>query len=248
MKTVGVIPCRYKSVRFPGKPLADILGKPMMWHVYQQALKARTLDALYIATDDERIAAVCRELDLLVLMTGDNHSTGTDRVAECRDMVVADVYVNIQGDEPMIDPSAIDLVVNAIKQCDDPAVMASNAYTPISNPSDAVDTNIVKVSLTAAGNTMAYSRSPIPFPKSGEVRYLRQLGLYAFRRSGLLIFSEHQPGPVERAEGVEMLRFIEHGYHVKMVEVHDESLSVDTESDLHRVRALMGAQVGQPQL
>jgi 3-deoxy-manno-octulosonate cytidylyltransferase (CMP-KDO synthetase) len=239
MSAVGIIPCRYKSARFPGKPLADINGKPMMWHVYQQASKARSLSKVYIATDDERIADACRSLGLSVVMTRPDHVTGTDRVAECVQQVDAEYYVNIQGDEPMIDPAAIDAVTLALKSCSDPQVMATNAYVPIAAPCDAVDTNIVKVLLARDSSALAYSRLPIPYPKGGQVTYLRQLGLYAFRKSGLLLFSEHVPGPVEDAEGVEMLRFLEHGYRVKMVEVADESVSVDTETDLNRVRALM---------
>lgn len=242
MSVVGIIPCRYKSVRFPGKPLADINGKPMMWHVYQQAAKARSLSAVYIATDDDRIADSCKSLGLNVLMTRSDHSTGTDRVAECANFLSAEFYVNIQGDEPMIDPEAIDAVAEAIRDCVDPQVMASNAYVPITSPCDAVDTNIVKVLLAKDSSALAYSRLPIPYPKGGAVTYLRQLGLYAFRKSGLLLFAEHTPGPVEDAEGVEMLRFLEHGYRVRMVEVHDESIPVDTESDLARVRAMMAPQ------
>lgn len=241
MRVVGIIPCRYKSSRFPGKPLADINGKPMMWHVYQQARKSPALSETYIATDDDRIVAACTELGLKVLRTQEDHVTGTDRVAECAAQVDAEIYVNIQGDEPMIEPEAITAVAEAIVRCKDERVMASNAYVPILNPSDAIDTNIVKVTLALDSTAMAYSRMPIPFPKGCEVTFLRQLGLYAFRKSGLLLFAEHNPGPVECAEGVEMLRFVEAGHKVLMVQVKDNSVSVDTETDLTRVRKLMAA-------
>ena len=239
MTTIGIIPCRYQSVRFPGKPLAEINGKPMMWHVYGQALKCPALDAVYIATEDRRIEDSCRELDLNVLMTRSDHPTGTDRVAECVAMVDADFYVNIQGDEPMIDPVAITVVVDSIRASTNPRVVASNAYARIESASDAVDVNNVKVVLAQDGTAMAFSRQPIPYPKGGEVVYLRQLGLYAFRKSALQIFSELIPGPVECAEGVEMLRFVEHGHQVQMIEVQDKSIPVDTEADLQRVRELM---------
>ncbi len=239
MTTIGIIPCRYQSLRFPGKPLAEINGKPMMWHVYGQALKCTALDAVYIATDDRRIEERCRELDLNVLMTRPDHATGTDRVAECVAMVDAEFYVNVQGDEPMIDPAAITAVVESIRASTSPRVVASNAYAAIGSASDAVDVNNVKVVLCRDGTAMAYSRQPIPYPKGGEVTYLRQLGLYAFRKSALQIFSELTPGPVECAEGVEMLRFVEHGHQVQMIEVEDESVPVDTEADLHRVREMM---------
>jgi len=236
MKCVGIVPCRYGASRFPGKSLADIAGKPMMWHVYQQAKKCSLLSDVYIATDDERIQGVAIELGLNVLMTGSDHPTGSDRVAECVEQVDADVYVNIQGDEPMIEPEAITAVADALLHCDDASVIVSNAYTKMNRPSDVVDTNNVKVVLTLSSTAMAYSRTPIPYPKSGEVQYLRQLGLYAFRKSALEIFANTSPGPVEEAENVEMLRFLERGYSVLMVEVDDDSIPVDTPSDLERVR------------
>ncbi|MDP6583010.1 MAG: NTP transferase domain-containing protein, partial [Anaerolineales bacterium] len=127
MKTVGIIPCRYDSQRFPGKPLADINGKPMMWHVYQCSTRSRMLDAVYVATDDYRIKDACEQLDINVILTGSNHETGTDRVAECKALIDADYYVNIQGDEPMLEANAIDTIVEAIQQCKDPMVMAANA-------------------------------------------------------------------------------------------------------------------------
>ena len=243
MMTVGIIPCRYKSLRFPGKALADIHGKPMMWHVYHQSLKASALDAVYIATDDARIRQACEEFGLEVLMTRENHPTGTDRVAECASMIEAEYYINIQGDEPMISSEAIDAVAKAIKTCKDPMVIASNAFVPINSPRAVVDSNIVKVILAMDNTALAYSRQPIPYPKGGECQYLRQLGLYTFSKRGLQIFAKHPPGRMERTEEVEMFRFLEHGYKVLMVEVDDDSIPVDTEADLERVRALMSDQI-----
>ncbi len=239
MKSIGIIPCRYGSQRFPGKPLADLQGKPMMWHVYQQAQKCPLLQEIYVATDDARIEEACKGLDMKVLMTGDEHFTGTDRTAECAEQIDADIYVNIQGDEPLIEPSAITAVTQTLIDCHDPAVMASNAYVPFGNTADVIDNNNVKVVLSAQSRALFYSRLPIPYPKGGPTVYLRQLGLYAFRKSGLQLFAEHSPGPIERAEGVEMLRFLEYGYDVQMVEVDDDSIPVDTEADLERVRNMM---------
>ena len=145
MAIVGIIPCRYGAVRFPGKSLADILGKPMMWHVYQQALKAVSLDAVYIATDDGRIRSACDDLGLNVVMTRSDHASGTDRVAECAGLIDAEVYVNVQGDEPMIDPLAIDAVARGVVDSGNPATIASNGYNEMSDPTDVVDTNVVKV-------------------------------------------------------------------------------------------------------
>ena len=239
MIVVGIVPCRYNSFRFPGKPLASIHGKPMMWHVYQRARESGCFERVYIATDDARIEQTCKDLQLDVLMTRDDHITGTDRVAECMGLVEADVYVNIQGDEPMVEPEAIAAVTRALIECDDARVMASNAYVPFSQTGDVIDNNNVKLVLSTSSHALFYSRQPIPFPKSATPNYLRQLGLYAFRKSGLQVFAEHDPGPVESAEGVEMLRFLEHGYQVLMVEVVDNSIPVDTEADLARVITLM---------
>ncbi|MBO11697.1 MAG: 3-deoxy-manno-octulosonate cytidylyltransferase [Planctomycetaceae bacterium] len=240
MKVVGIIPCRFGASRFPGKSLADIHGKPMMWHVHRQASKVAMLDETWVATDDDRIAQACGELSLPVVMTHSDHPTGTDRLVECVSMIDADIYVNVQGDEPMIEPEAIELVAMAIVENRDDRVMASNGYQDIADPSEAVDVNVVKVALKVDGLALAYSRLPIPFPRGGTGLYRRQLGLYAFRRKGLEIFGDHQPGPVEQAEGVEMLRFIEHGFEVAMVKTPaDHAVSVDTPEDLERVRSLM---------
>jgi len=239
MKVIGVIPCRYGSTRFPGKPLADINGKPMMWHVYQRCIESKVLDEIYIATEDDRIKSAAELLNMNVVMTSDNHETGTDRVAEVATKIDSDFYVNIQGDEPLLEPDAIVKVVNALVNCDDSMVMASNAYAEINDPSDVIDTNVVKVIMSEHNNALAYSRQAIPYPKSGKATYYKQLGLYAFRKSGLQLFSEHKPGSIELVEGVEMYRLVEYDYHVRMVETNDDSVSVDTTDDLKRVNELM---------
>ena len=211
----------------------------MLWHVYQRSLKSSKLDKVYIATDDELIRQACDGLGLNVLMTRKDHSTGTDRVAECLSQVQADYYVNIQGDEPMTNPDSIDAVVGALVDCRDERIVASNAYTPIGEPSDAINTDVVKVVLAVDETALAYSRLTIPYPKGDQPTYLRQLGLYGFRKEGLRLFADHVPGPAERAEEVEMLRFLEYGYKVLMVKVLDQGISVDTSADLARVRDLM---------
>ena len=240
MKTIGVIPCRYQSSRFPGKPLAFIDGKPMMWHVYQRALESNILDEVYIATDDERIVKVADKYKINIVMTSKKHETGTDRVAEVASKIQADYYVNIQGDEPFIEPEAIKLVVQAIIDCDNPLVQATNAYTPMQDISDVVDTNTVKVVMGVNQQALAYSRQPIPYPKANIAKYNKQLGLYAFKQSGLQIFSENAPANLESVEGVEMYRLLEHGYSVQMVKTNDASISVDTPSDLIRVQEKFG--------
>jgi len=236
MKIIGVIPCRYQSSRFPGKSLALISGKPMMWHVYQRALESNVLDEVYIATDDERIVKVANEHNLKTVMTSDKHATGTDRVAEVASQIQADYYINIQGDEPFIEPEAIKLVAQAIIDCDNPLVQAANAYTSMQDISDVVDTNTVKVVMDVNQRALAYSRQPIPYPKANTAKYSKQLGLYAFKQSGLQVFSENLPASLEKVEGVEMYRLLEHGYSIQMVKTNDVSISVDTPSDLKRVQ------------
>lgn len=239
MKVVGIIPCRYASTRFPGKPLAVINGKPMMWHVYQRCIESGVLDDIYIATEDQRIMDAADSLNLNAIMTHDNHETGTDRVAEVARKIDSEIYVNIQGDEPLLDPEAIVSVVNGLIECEDSMVMASNAYAPLVESNDVVDTNVVKVIMSLHGNAMAYSRQAIPYPKSGKANFNKQLGLYAFRKSGLMLYSEHEPGYIEMTEGVEMYRLVEYGYHVKMIKTSDDSISVDTPDDLKRVIKVM---------
>ncbi|MBT5400540.1 3-deoxy-manno-octulosonate cytidylyltransferase [bacterium] len=236
MKIIGVIPCRYQSSRFPGKSLALINGKPMMWHVYQRALESNILDEVYIATDDQRIVKVANEHNLKTVMTSNKHETGTDRVAEVASQIQADYYINIQGDEPFIEPEAIKLVAQAIIDCDNPLVQAANAYTSMQDISDVVDTNTVKVIMDVNQRALAYSRQPIPYPKANTAKYSKQLGLYAFKQSGLQVFSENLPASLEKVEGVEMYRLLEHGYSIQMVKTNDVSISVDTPSDLKRVQ------------
>jgi 3-deoxy-manno-octulosonate cytidylyltransferase (CMP-KDO synthetase) len=239
MSVIGIIPCRYASTRFPGKPLVDICGKPMMWHVYQRSIESNVLDEVYIATDDNRIKKIAEELNLNVVMTHSDHKNGTDRVAEVANKIESEYYVNIQGDEPLLDPSAIANVVNGLIGCDDSMVLATNACASVSEANDIIDTNVVKVILSANDNALAYSRLAIPFPKSGKANYIKQLGLYAFRKRGLQIYSEQEPGYLESTEGVEMYRLVEHGYHVKMIKTDDSSISVDTPDDLERVKKIM---------
>ncbi|EAU42373.1 3-deoxy-D-manno-octulosonate cytidylyltransferase [Fulvimarina pelagi HTCC2506] len=240
MATIAIIPCRYGASRFPGKPLSDIHGKPMLWHVYHQATKAPSIDRVIIATDDDRIYQKCEILGLEVMMTRGDHVSGTDRVAECASRLDGEVFVNVQGDEPMIEPEAIERVAKAILESTDENIVASNGFNEMCDPSDVIDTNVVKVVMRQDGRALAYSRMPIPFPKGGKVQYFRQLGLYAFRKHGLERFVASKPGPLEMAEGVEMFRFLEHGYDVNMVQVpNDRGIPVDTPSDLERVRAMM---------
>jgi 3-deoxy-manno-octulosonate cytidylyltransferase (CMP-KDO synthetase) len=236
MKTAAVIPCRYQSSRFEGKPLATIGGKPMMWHVYHQALKASSIEDVHIATDDERIAAACRDLGLNFLMTSPSHLTGTDRVAECARQLDADVIVNVQGDEPFILPESIDAVTLALLNSGIPGLAATNGFSRIDDPEDVKDPCVVKVLFSRQRLALAYSRLPIPLAFRQTHPHYRQLGLYAFRRGALDFFANCPQGPIEAAESVEMFRFVEHDQPVLMVEVEESGIAVDTPADLYEAR------------
>ncbi len=239
MKTIGVIPCRYQSSRFPGKSLALIGDKPMMWHVFQRAIESEVFNEIYIATDDDRIRECCDDFGIESIMTSSDHSTGTDRLAEVAKAIDGDYYINIQGDEPFINPEAIKAVAMGIINCQDNSVVASNGYARMENTSDILNTNLVKVIMNVKSNALAYSRNPIPYPHSGLAKYYRQLGLYGFTKKGLEIFSRTVPGPIEISEQVEMYRIIENDLKVVMIETSDDSISVDTQHDLNRVIDIM---------
>ncbi|MEU6440414.1 3-deoxy-manno-octulosonate cytidylyltransferase [Streptomyces sp. NPDC047046] len=234
---IAVIPCRWGASRFPGKPLALLGGKPLLWHVHQRCLEAERLDGTIVATDDERIEAACRHLGIECIRTGE-HPTGTDRVAEVAERLRAEAYINVQGDEPFISPTAIDQVSEALEQRP-PGALAVNAYTELHDAGAVIDHNVVKVVISADGEALMFSRQPIPYPKGGRPRYLRQLGLYGFTGSALQHFRQLQQGPLELAEGVEMLRFVEHGQAVHMVSVIDDGVAVDTPEDLKRAEHLL---------
>lgn len=233
---IAVIPCRWGASRFPGKPMALLGDKPLLWHVHQRCMEAERLDGAVVATDDERIEAACRELGIECIRTGE-HLTGTDRVAEVAERLPAEAYINVQGDEPFISPTAIDDMANALEYLSSDT-LAVNAYAELAEVSAVLDHNVVKV-VVARGEALMFSRQPIPYPKGDHPTYLRQLGLYGFTGSALRRFRQLQQGPLERVEGVEILRFVEHGYAVRMIPVADNGLAVDTPEDLARAEILL---------
>jgi 3-deoxy-manno-octulosonate cytidylyltransferase (CMP-KDO synthetase) len=240
-RILGVIPARFASSRFPGKSLAPIAGKPMLQYVWERASQARYLSKVVIATDDERIHKAARTFGAQVQMTRPDHLSGTDRVAEAASSDEASLVVNIQGDEPLIDPAAIDAAVLGLLG-DDDAPMGS-LMKAIEHPREIADPNVVKVVTNLAGDAIYFSRCPIPFSRQGAgdrgtVPYYKHLGLYVYRRDFLLAYSGLPVGPLEQMERLEQLRAIENGYRVRMVETEYDSLGVDTPEDLERVSAI----------
>jgi len=234
-KVLGVIPARFASSRFPAKAIAILVGKPMIQHVFEQAGKARKVHKILIATDDERIRAVAEQFGAEVRMTRLDHLSGTDRVAEVAASEPHDIIVNIQGDEPLIDPEAIDLAVDALGD----AAM-STLKKRIEEPSEITNPNVVKVVAGLDNNAIYFSRSPIPYNRGGEVDYYKHIGLYVYRRDFLLGYSSMPVGPLEMAERLEQLRALENGHKIRVVETKYESLGVDTPEDLERVKGMFG--------
>jgi 3-deoxy-manno-octulosonate cytidylyltransferase (CMP-KDO synthetase) len=236
-RILGVIPARFASSRFPGKPLATIAGKPMLQHVFERASQARYLTRLVIATDDERIRDAARAFGAPVLMTRSDHASGTDRVAEVASADRAEIIVNIQGDEPLIDPAAVDAAALALLA--DPDLPMATLKRRIDNPEDISNPNVVKVVTDRFENAIYFSRSPIPYVREGcSTLHAKHIGLYVYRRDFLLKYSDLPVGPLEQAERLEQLRALENGYRIRVAETEYDSLGVDTPQDLDRVSYL----------
>ena len=254
LAVVAIIPARYGSTRLPGKPLADIHGRTMVQHVYERARGARSVDRVVVATDDRRVADAVRSFGGDAVMTSMDHESGTDRIAEAiRGMRDASIVVNVQGDEPMLDPAGIDAVVSAFA---DPAVAMSTVSLPLREAAEMLSVNVVKVVTDARGDAMYFSRSPIPAVRDagglaasagaatdqGLAR--RHVGLYGYRRDALMRFAAWPRAPLEAAEGLEQLRALHNGMAIRVVAMEGTSgVAVDTADDLERFRSLMaGAQ------
>lgn len=237
MKTIAIIPARYASSRFPGKPLADICGKPMVWHVYNEAKKVCEFSDVIVATESQLVASECERLGVKVMLTSDNHPTGTDRAAEVAGKISADLYVVIMGDEPLItadDERKLILAAEHVQDAD--AVMLAEKFV---QPVDAVNMTTIKLAINDEGRLVFMSRAAIPYPKEalGYPLY-KNVGCYAMRKNALDFFLSTKPGNIERAEGIELLRLIENGRKVITVIVDSESMSVDTQKDLERIRKI----------
>jgi 3-deoxy-manno-octulosonate cytidylyltransferase (CMP-KDO synthetase) len=228
---VAIIPARYSSTRFPGKPLVEIEGKPLIEHVYRRVEQARSVDRILVATDDERIRHAVERFGGDAVMTRNDHSSGTDRLAEAADALGPDtLVVNVQGDEPMIEPSVIDQAIAAARLKDADIVTLMTRL----DASEADDPNRVKVVVDRNGHALYFSRSRIP---SKGTTFLH-IGLYAYRVRFLKLFTKLDPTPLEQAERLEQLRALEHGFRIRVVEVESESWGIDTPEDLERYVAL----------
>ena len=230
-KAVGIIPARWSSKRFPGKPLYLIAGKPLLQRVWERCRHAKNLNALIIATDDMRIAEAAFDWGAEIALTSPRHQSGTDRVAEvvCNAKQFAFV-INIQGDEPLIDPYLIDRLVEKLRS--DRKIDVVTAAHPFENPAEASSPHQVKVVVDATGRALYFSRAAIPFPRNpSKIRYLRHQGIYGFRRDALLQFVKWKRGPLERAESLEQLRALENGVNVHVLLTKHGSPGVDTPAD-----------------
>ncbi len=244
MNIVGIVPARYASTRFPGKSLAPIAGKPLIQHVVERCQKAKSLSEVIVATDDTRIVDVAKKF-CRVEMTRADHASGTDRIAEAVARCQCDAVVNIQGDEPLIDPAVIDAVAGALAHNE-----MSTAATPIKNPAEYDNPNVVKVVVNAAGKALYFSRRTIPYLREaaspegvrGQLAafpFLKHLGIYGYRRKTLFRLVNFPVSPLEDAEKLEQLRALENGIPIAVVKVEYESVGVDTPEDVAKVVELL---------
>lgn len=242
MDVIGVIPARYSSARFEGKVIADILGKPMIQHVWERAKQAIVLDDLIIACDDERVASVARGFKAKVVMTAKGHACGTDRLVEVINPLDVKVVINIQGDEPLISPMVIDAVGQEL--IGNPKVSVATVMKKIENLEELTDPHVVKVVVDKNNFALYFSRSPIPFlARNSAVKhpaYYKHIGLYGYTKDFLFTFKNLLPSPLEKTEKLEQLRILEEGYRIKMLETKFDSIGVDVPEDLEKVKIWLG--------
>lgn len=240
-QVVVVIPSRYAATRLPGKPLVNLAGKPMVQRVYEQAKLAQTVHRVLVATDDQRIVDAVLAFGGEARMTRSDHRTGTERIAEVAAHEAGDVFVNVQGDEPLIDPVAVDTAVAALLE--DPPAQIATVATPIRHVPDIMDPNVVKTVLDFDSNALYFSRAPIPWvrdtPQKVHVKYWKHLGLYVFQRDALLEYPTLPQGELEKIEQLEQLRWLENGWKIRVAEVEHDAVSVDVPEDVTRVEKLL---------
>lgn len=240
-QVVIVIPARYGSTRLPGKPLVPLAGKPMIQHVYERAKRSKAASRVIVATDDERIQKAVEAFGGEARMTRHDHRTGTERVAEVAAHMEGDIFVNVQGDEPLLDAATVDVAASALR--DEPPAAISTVAVPIRKPADIMDPNVVKAVLDFDGNALYFSRAPIPWVRDTgaqvQARHLKHLGLYVFQRDALLEFPTLPQGELERIEQLEQLRWLENGWKIRVTEVEHDAVSVDVPEDVARVEEIL---------
>ncbi len=236
-----VIPARMASTRFPGKPLVDLCGKPMLQWVVEASRKANLTDQIVVATPDEEILETCRLLNIDAVRTALSHPSGTDRLAEVADGLFADVYVNVQGDEPLIDPETIRACAKPL--LDDPTLEMGSIYSAISED-EIENPAVVKVVTDLSGNALYFSRHAIPFPRNPRLTPMKKhVGIYCYRRDVLQRFAGWEQSPLEATESLEQLRFLEHGVRIRMSEGKASAVAVDTPEQADEVRKLLSGSV-----
>ena len=238
MKSICVIPARYSSTRLPGKPLADICGKPMICRVWERASRARSVAEVIVATDDERILRAVEEHSGRAMMTRADHKTGTDRLAEVAEHFPdVEVVVNVQGDEPLIEPSLIDELVAQFVE--DKDLQMATVATELTDAAEMNNPNNVKVVLDMNDNALYFSRSLIPYPRNvGKSPVFKHIGIYAYRRQFLIDYAKMKSTPLEQAESLEQLRALENGFKIRVIKSSCQFIGVDTEEDLRLVNEI----------
>lgn len=246
MKVIGIIPARYDSSRLPGKPLADICGRPMIWWVYQQVKKVPSLQEVYVAIDDEKIEAVCKNFGIPYMMTSSSLPEHISRIHEVSEHIQADYYLCVNGDEPLISPSCISCVIPEQTQ-EQP--FFGGAVRKLTDPAEVIDFSNLKVVLSDLGKCVYISRAPVPYPRGTLLfDYYKYMGIECFNKEALDFFVRTPQGRVERIEDIDHLRFLENGVELHFTKVRSESISVDTPKDLEKVRSMVKAQIDSGEL
>ena len=238
MKSICVIPARYSSTRLPGKPLKDICGKPMICRVWERASLAKSVAEVIVATDDDRILQTVKKNSGRAIMTRADHKTGTDRLAEVAEKFPeVEVIVNVQGDEPLIEPALIDELVGEFVA--DKNLQMATVATELTDADEMKNPNNVKVVLDKNNDALYFSRSLIPYPRNvGKAKVFKHIGIYAYRRNFLLAYAKMTPTPLEQSESLEQLRALENGYKIRVIKSSCKFIGVDTEEDLKLVNEI----------
>lgn len=241
---LAVIPARYASTRLPGKPLALLAGRPMIQHVFDRVRRARSITRVLVATDDEKVLRAVQQFGGEAVLTRSDHRSGTERLAEVAVRHPADIYVNIQADEPLIEPTAIDSAVESLAAQED--ALIATLRTRIRTPEDLLSPGVIKVVVDFDENALYFSRAPIPWVRESEdnarATHWKHLGIYLYRRSALLDYPALPPGELETLERLEQLRWLENGYKIRVFETTHDSIGVDTPEDLARVEKILASQ------